>query len=52
MQLGRRLSTGVAEDPPAPAPPVESEDIASPDQRAVEIVAAAQRELGELAPER
>lgn len=56
MRLGRRLSTGVAEDPPAPTIepiPAESvrvevlaEDLANRDQRATEIAAAAaHREL-------
>jgi hypothetical protein len=52
MQLGRRVSAGVADDPPASVStdaPVETEHVTSPDQRAAEIVAAAHREFGELA---
>ena len=64
MHLGRRLSSGVAQDPPAPAAPAEpttpghrtataASSLASPDDRAAEIVAAAaQRELGGHAVER
>ena len=54
MRLGRRLSAGIAHDPPAPraqAEPSELEQkVTSPDQRAAEIVAAAARR--ELTPER
>lgn len=56
MRLGRRLSAGTAHHPPAPEAPAEpsalavTPEIDGPDQRAVEIVAAAaRREFGELA---
>ena len=44
MRLGRRLSAGIAEDPPAPrtpeAPPVEAASVDAP----VEVVSAEHRE--------